>query len=376
MSSLPMIHLVAKDQSGKTGIGRYAQTLYRGLQTAAVPVTFHTPSYPFPTWTRAIPKRIGYDVEAFFRTYPFAVAGARGGILHLTTQSLATIFAFKPVSPSVITVHDILSYVLRDLPGLSLYQHGLERRMDAWAMRALARADWLVADSEYSRQSVIEHLHFPAERISVIYLGIDHETFQRRPPKTDIAARLGVDKPDQQYVLYVGSESPRKNVGALIQAFAQIVRDLPHVRLIKGGAAHDSAGRARLLAQIDALGLRDQVVFVESLSDDELVDLYNQVHVAVQPSFYEGFGFPVLEAMACGTPVVCSNATSLPELAGDAALSVAPHDVDALADALRRSLTDAGLSADLRARGILQAQSFTWARTTAQTLDIYRRISV
>jgi glycosyltransferase involved in cell wall biosynthesis len=367
------IQLVAKDHNAQTGIGRYAHTLHRGLVAAGIPVTLHTPRYPFPAWTRALPQRFGYDLDAFFRSYPLAVERARGEIVHLTTQSLGTIPLLQRLSPLVITVHDILSYLLRDVPGQSLYRHGLERALDGWAMRGLQRADALVADSAYSRQTVIDTLKIAPDRISVVHLGIDHAVFTRRPARTDAAARAGMTG-DHQYMLYVGAESPRKNLSTLIDAFAQIARDLPHVRLIKGGAAHDSAGRARLTAQIAARGLTDRVIFVESLAEDALVDLYNQVDVAVQPSLYEGFGFPVLEAMACGTPVVCSNTTSLPELAGDAALSVSPHDAEAMADALRRVLTDSALAADLRARGMAQAAAFTWARTVEQTLDVYRRV--
>lgn len=379
LSDFPTIHLVAKDHSAKTGIGRYAQTLYHALGAADVPVAFHTPSYPFPAWTQAIPKRMGYDLDTFFRSYPFAVPpAAQSGILHLTTQSLATIFAFKRVTPSVITVHDILGYLLRDKPDMSHYRHGLEKFMDTWAVRSLRRADWLIADSEYTRQTIIDSVGISGERISVVYLGIDAQTFQPRAPKTDIAARYGLHTDvdaKAQYLLYVGSESPRKNLSMLIDALNLLAPDFPDLRLIKAGAAHDTVQHERLLQKIETLGLRNRVIFIDNMSEDELVDLYNQVDVAVQPSFYEGFGFPVLEAMASGTPVVSSNATSLPELAGDAALSVSPHDAAEMAAAIRRILTDSTLATDLRTRGIAQARTFTWSRTVEQTLAIYRQIA-
>jgi glycosyltransferase involved in cell wall biosynthesis len=133
-------------------------------------------------------------------------------------------------------------------------------------------------------------------------------------------------------------------------------------------------GYRREVALIDALGLRDSVIMTGYVPTGDLPAVYAMAEALVFPSIVEGFGLPPLEAMACGTPVVCSNAASLPEVVGDAALLVDPTDVDGLATAMERVLTDADLAADLRERGLARAAGFTWARTARETVGVYERV--
>lgn len=371
----PIVRLVAKDYERFTGIGRYANILTEHLQARGVDAALITPAYPLPGFTAELAKRFGYDLTAFFKSYPFSIDAPNDAVIHLTTQSLATIFAFKRQPRSVITVHDILPYILRDTPGFSHYRHALERWFDIWAMRSLGRACRLIADSEYTKQTLIEHLRLPADQIDVVYLGIDHTIFQHRPIQTGIIEQQKLARENgEQYILYVGSEAPRKNLATLIRAFGALYKTMPRLRLIKVGKAQHEAQRAPLLALMDELHMRDAVIFIDRVSDDELVDLYNFVDVSVQPSLYEGFGFPVLEAMACGAPVVCADASSLPELAGDAALRFEPRSVDALVEVLKSLLNSEAERAELRQRGLVQAAQFTWERTADQTLAVYERL--
>jgi glycosyltransferase involved in cell wall biosynthesis len=170
------------------------------------------------------------------------------------------------------------------------------------------------------------------------------------------------------YLLSVSTIQPRKNYTRLIEAFAKLISDfgfrISDLHLVICGS------RGWMFDDVfqtaERLGLRDRVLFPDFVSDDDLPALYAGATLFVYPSLYEGFGLPVAEAMACGAPVVSSNASSLPEVAGDAALYFDPRDVDAMTDALRRALADDALRADLRARGFAQAKKFSWEKAAAE----------
>jgi glycosyltransferase involved in cell wall biosynthesis len=172
-------------------------------------------------------------------------------------------------------------------------------------------------------------------------------------------------------VLYVGSEAPRKNLSTLIDALQSVRAAHPDVMLVKVGRPQFDTERQRLIEQVAQRGLADNVIFLDEVGLDDLVALYNLCDVFVLPSLYEGFGFPALEAMACGTPVVAANAASLPELVGDAALTVDPRSSEHIADAVGRLLNSAELRADLSSRGKAHVTQFTWERTARLTLAAY-----
>ncbi|MBF8283442.1 MAG: Glycosyl transferase, group 1 [Anaerolineales bacterium] len=238
--------------------------------------------------------------------------------------------------------------------------------------RSVARADHVLADSQATRADLVELYRTPAEKISVLYSGV-HESFQ---PVTDLAAvRARYSLGDAPFVLAVGTLQPRKNYVRLIQAFAAISNLQPRTSnlhlVIAGGKGwrYDA-----IFAEVEKLGLRDRVMFPGFVADADLPALYSAARVLAYPSIYEGFGLPMLEAMACGTPVVTSTASCMPEVAGDAALLVPPTDVDALAAALDRALTDEALRADLIARGRARARQFSWAKSAQQLLGIYHAV--
>jgi glycosyltransferase involved in cell wall biosynthesis len=178
--------------------------------------------------------------------------------------------------------------------------------------------------------------------------------------------------PDGPFILSVGTVQPRKNYGRLIESLARLRETHPDLGLVIVG------GRGWLedpiYAALDAHGLRKAVVFTGFADDADLPALYSLARAVALPSLYEGFGLPVLEAMACGTPVVTSNVSSLPEVAGDAALLINPLDVDALTSALDRLLTDESLRGTLRERGFARAAAFTWERAAKQLLGVYSQM--
>jgi glycosyltransferase involved in cell wall biosynthesis len=177
-----------------------------------------------------------------------------------------------------------------------------------------------------------------------------------------------------RYLLYVGSELPRKNITVLLQALALVCQEYDNVRLLKIGKAGPPRYRTRTMQMIHAYNLSERVCFFEDIPDCDLPLFYNAADVYVSPSHMEGFGFPLLEAMACGTPVICSDAASLPEVAGDAALLRSPNDIEGFAQAIIHVLEDETLRKQMIERGLQRAAAFSWHQTALATLAVYHRV--
>jgi len=286
--------------------------------------------------------------------------------LHLPNHHLARYGRFLSV-PYVVTVHDLIRYF--DLRGRGPYIHRPNLRDRLYLgldYAGIRRATALIAVSQTTKRDLVRHLGIPPERVAVVYEGLDHGLF--RP----VDRRL-VDAP---YILFVGSEHPRKDLPTLLCAF-RLLKDQPRfgdLRLVKVGAAggREAPFRRRTLAAVAALGLQDDVVFTGRVPDADLPAYYGGAACLVLPSRYEGFGFPPLEAMACGCPAIVANAGALPEIAGDAALLVPPRDPPALAHAMATLLTDDDARRGLVERGLRRARAFSWERTARETLAVYR----
>jgi glycosyltransferase involved in cell wall biosynthesis len=361
------VQLVSKPGSAATGIGRYAAELERGLRAAGMDVRNAAllPSVPAPMNRAA--RMAGYDLEAFGRSYPLRADLTDGYITHLTSQSLATLLLSQRLPrPVVVTVHDILPYLLRDDPALSVYRHRVDRLMDDLAMRGLRRADRLIADSHYTKHTVVETLGVPPERIDVVHLGVDTERFRPQPVPESFRRRY--DLPEGgAYVLAVGSEDPRKDLPTLLRAIALLRRDAVEATLLKVGKPAFTEQRARNLRLCRELGIADAVRWFDGVSEDDLPLFYNVANVFAFPSRYEGFGFPVLEALACGTPVVAVRASSVPELGGSAVRWVAEMEPNALYRGIRSILDSVGERDRLRRLGLNQVAQFTWESTCEAT---------
>jgi glycosyltransferase involved in cell wall biosynthesis len=268
-------------------------------------------------------------------------------------------FVLPPTLPgtrTLLTVHDLsfLHYPDHFVPKLVRY---LERVVP----RSVARADRVLADSQATRSDLVQHLDVAPHKVEVLYSGVDAR-FRPQPEPGErerVRARYGLG--ERPYVLAVGTLQPRKNYTGLIRAFGRLPTTR-QVRLVIAG------GRGWLHEPIEAEVARHsgRVQLLGFVEDGDLPALYRGAELFAFPSFYEGFGLPVLEAMACGVPVVCSNVSSLPEVAGDAALAVDPHDEAALVEALRRGLEDAERRRGMVERGLEQAARFTWDRAAHQ----------
>ncbi len=273
---------------------------------------------------------------------------------------------------TLLTVHDLsfLRYPEAFVPSLLRY---LERVVP----RSVARADLVLADSAHTRSDLISLLGAPPEGVRVLYSGVDarfHPGRAQDPPVQGERERLEVryDLGAGPYVLSVGTLQPRKNYVRLIRAFSAmpVTPQRPKLQLVIAG------GRGWLYRDIFAEAEKhgDRVRLLGFVDDSDLPALYRNAALLAFPSLYEGFGLPVLEAMACGTPVVCSNASSLPEVAGEAALLVDPLDVDGWGRAIARVLEDADLRRGMVARGLAQAARFSWKRAARQLLAAFDHV--
>jgi glycosyltransferase involved in cell wall biosynthesis len=284
-----------------------------------------------------------------------------GAIYHATEHLLPRL-----ARPTVLTVHDL---IFEAYP-----QH------HTWTNRSFLRlamplfvgaADAIIAVSQQTRRDLIARYRAPEAKIRVIYEGIDDRFAPIGPP--GVARIRQQYSPDRPYLLMVGTLEPRKNHITAMRALARLKQaEHPHRLLIAGGQGwlFEPVRRA-----VEELGLTGDVTFAGRVPDDDLPALYAGADALMLPSLYEGFGFPVLEAMACRTPVVCADSSSLPEVAGDAALLVPPTDDAALAAAVARILTEPGLADDLRRRGAVQAARFRWETCAAETVGVYRAVA-
>lgn len=365
------IALIAKPGGSETGVGRYVQMIGDGLRvagTAAARVATNPP--PLPAAGYAAARRAGIDLSAFFQTYPVWATYPPADIYHLTSQNLATLLLFRrPPGRVVVTVHDIIPYMLRTDPRLCTYRGAADRLFDRLAMAGLRRADVLLADSAYTQGCLETHLGIRRSAVEVVHLGIDHRRFTRTPAD-GVKRRYGL--PDgRRFVIYVGSEDPRKNLDLLLRAVAELRRALPDVELLKVGRAHFAAERVRLQSLANELGIGGAIHWLDDVPEADLAPFYSLADVCAMPSLYEGFGFPVLEALSCGTPVVCADAASLPELAGAVAALVPPADVPAMAAALHAAIATSQEDA-AQARRRAHARTFDWQQTVGRLLSIYR----
>ncbi|MBX3013162.1 MAG: glycosyltransferase family 4 protein [Caldilineaceae bacterium] len=273
--------------------------------------------------------------------------------------------------PTILTVHDL---IFERYPHHHTWPNRLFLKV---GMRLFVRAaDAIIAVSQQTKRDLIELYQTPAAKIQVIYQGIDPSF---APPSPTAVQRVmetytlrHQDGSLRPYLLMVGTLEPRKNHLTAMRALARLKQaGFPHCLVIAGG---EGWLFEPIKAQVMALGLSADVHFTGYVPAADLPALYGGAVAVLQPTLYEGFGFPVLEAMACGAPVVCSNVSSLPEAAGDAALLVPPLDDEAIAAAIIHLLTNPDVAVSLRQLGSLRAAAFQWQRCASETVALYRQV--
>ena len=366
------VELLVSRYKREIGLARYAASLQKYLSKAGVDYSLVEPAYPWPLRAAdTLARPLGYDVKEFFNTYPVSAPLTHGALKHFTNQMMSMLFSFQSdLKPVIVTVHDIVPYLVRDDPEQNVYRHFYDRLIDSMAMHNLARADCLIAISAYTKKMLVERLGCSDEKIQVVLLGVDHEIFKPVPVTDAFRRRYRLD-PQYRYLLYVGSENPRKNLASLVRALVKVKARIPNIRLLKLGTPEYLEHFQRLKKQIHDLDLEDELVFIDSVPLEDLVMFYSLADVFLFPSLNEGFGLPPLEAMACAAPVLCSNAASLPEVVGDAAVMLDALDVPGWADAICEMLGNQTLRQDLQAKGLRRAGQFTWEKTARETMAVY-----
>jgi len=279
-------------------------------------------------------------------------------------------YVLPPLTPckAVVTIHDCIHLRFPQyLPNHFAYAYA---RSSLWV--ATHRANRVLTVSEASKRDILRYFRVPEGKIDVIYNAID-ERLGEQPTDAEIGRVRERYQLNDPFVLYAGNIKPHKNLERLIEAFHRLRRSgMEHVKLLIIG--DEISKYATLRRAVHRHKLHKHVRFFGFVPDKTLAALYRLASVFVFPSLYEGFGLPPLEAMASGTPVITSNVSSLPEVVGDAALLIDPYEPDAIADAMRRVLTEPALAADLRQRGLARVKDFSWERSVARVREIYGEV--
>lgn len=283
-------------------------------------------------------------------------------LIHFPSQHFARYGLFLN-KPFIITVHDLVRLCMP-----IERENVLERVRLKLDILGLKKANHIISVSECTKADLLHYLNIPENKISVIYNGVDRSVFKPM-------FRRNSEFP---YLLYVGTERPRKNLGTLMKAFANLKKEVNECRDLKlikvGNAGRSDKFRQSTLARVRRLGLEGQVIFADYVLDNVLACYYSSALALVIPSLYEGFGLPVIEAMACGCPVIASNSSSLPEVAGDAALFFTPNSPLELMHCVYRLMTQPKLKNELVKKGFDRASCFSWEEAARQTLEVYRRV--
>ncbi len=342
-----------------TGLGRYAINLIRALDAMRDDLRVYTSA---PAWLGQVRARIrpatklgrperGMSGHLMRLVWVQTALRARAAGLEVLLHTVPEAIIGSRI-PQITVVHDLLPlYYPAEYPRQQYYFRSL-------VPRVLQSSRVIVADSESTRRDVVQSYGVAPDKVRVIYPGYDPANYATNGGDRSPGATAG------SYVLYVGNLLPHKNLLCLLDALAILRRRQP-VRLVIRGDGQPNYARA-VRRRVETLGLTGAVSFQGYAAEDELRQLYAGAACLVLPSLREGFGLPVLEAMACGTPVVTSASSSLPEVGGDAALRVDPHDAIDLADAMYRVLTEAHLREDLIERGLKWVRGFSWRRTAEQ----------
>ncbi|MCS7287054.1 MAG: glycosyltransferase family 1 protein [Anaerolineae bacterium] len=352
----------------KAGIGRYVINLVKALRELNPPEEFFIfqsrkdrtllASPPFKTAYLWTPSH--HLLEQV--TLPLELWPHRLTLLH----SPDFIPPFRFPGLSVITVHDLAFLIYPQI----LTKESI--RYYGQIEEAVERADHIIAVSHWTKKDLVERLGVPEAKITVIYEAAEeiYRPINSREAFFKVREFFGLN---ERFILFVSTIEPRKNVPTLLKAF-RILRERcrEEVKLVLvGGKGWLSEN---VFEMVDRLNLRREVLFLGFVPAEKLLYLYNAASLLAHPAIYEGFGLPILEAMACGLPVVASNAASIPEVTGSAAVLVDPEDEEALAAAMRRILKEPEFAQELREKGLKRASIFSWKKTAAQTLEVYRKV--
>ena len=358
------------------GIGRYAYALAQHVPALA-------PNDEFVVYHDPTANNTRYELAALARSGNVRLERVEVGPLSLRQQAVLPRLArrdrldlyhspYYAISylmpcPVVVTIHDLIPRLHPDC----LPNPRLSAVFSLMLRAALWRAAGILVDAESTRADLAETMRVALSRITTVPLAAGAEFSPRATRKVaQLLQRLQLDTP---YLLYVGSNKPHKNLPRLVEAWSSLTDPERSGRcLILAGREDPRYPQARKL--VARLGISGSVRFLGDVREQDLPLLYGGALAFVFPSVYEGFGLPVLEAMACGIPVGCANTSSMPDIVGDAALTFEPQSVTSIAEALRRLMAEPDLRESLAEAGLARSRVFSWERTATETLAVYRRI--
>jgi glycosyltransferase involved in cell wall biosynthesis len=362
------VRLAVDARIWKTGIGTYTLNLLRAIRQVdgefRISAIVRTEAVEMISGLCDETHVVDAPIYGLREQFRIPAAARECDLLHVPHYNVPALYR----GPMVVTIHDLTHLIEPE------YRNTANAWLYARPMLKIAalKARQVITDSEFSKRQIVDRLGVRPEKVSAIYLGTGS---QFRPMDRETAAKrvktaLKVDRP---YLLFVGNLKPHKNLGRLLRAFALLRQRgrTDHALLLVGD---DRTRRQAVLDDCKRLGVSESVRHVPWAPEDLLPQLYRAADVVVMPSTSEGFGFPVLEAMACGTAVACSAASSLPEVGGDAVEYFDPYSVEEMAAAIERVLCSPGLQAEMREKGLRQSARFTWEECARKHLEVYRRV--
>ncbi len=289
-------------------------------------------------------------------------------VYDISNQSLS--FIAKKKHPNIVTVHDIIELIDP--------QDSRAVLLNKYLLSGIRHADKIIAVSEYTKRTIVDYFDIPEMRILVIPNGVSSmytpiENFANTIAYQELLRDYGVGN-RTPIIIYTGSEHPRKNIETTLKTIAMLKKQYPDVLLLKVGEPGLLSGRVKTLECIDTLGLRTNVKLLGNIPTERINELYNIADALLFPSLNEGFGMPPLEAMRAGCPVVCSNATSLPEVVGDGALMHDPNNAEAFAKSIVHIISNSDFRNSLIERGTKRASMFSWDTAARDMLDVYRKL--
>jgi len=333
------------------GIGRYSEELLQAFARIGLKGNSIV-GYSAPGW---IDHALWLQAVA-----PFSLIKDRIDRFHSTNL----VMPLLPACPTIVTVHDLSTYAF---PETHTLKHRLHMSLIPYAVK---HASTVIVPTSAVADELLSRFKIDASRVAVVHEGVNRRfrPVSDRAPLSAVKKKYGL--PDE-FILYVGTLEPRKNINGMFAAFALVRDKMKGIKLVIAGKKGWRYGE--IFQRVSELGLAADVVFPGYVDDEDLVFLYNCSRAFVYPSFYEGFGLPVLEAMACGIPVVASDIPAVAEVAGGEAMLVPPGRSDRIAEAMLAAALDDRVRGDLSRRGRERASRFTWEKCAEQTLEVYLR---
>jgi len=350
-----------------TGIGNYVLNLTRALnEIPSLSNSLFSINYKK---TQILPNpnciiRNPFPINRTYFWYPYSVLRLKNSNVDLIHNPSQVPTIWKSDIKQIMTIHDLTTII-------SAKEHSIITRLNErlFMPRTLHNVDMIIADSNNTKRDLVRLLAIHEEKIQVIHPGVDLIFHPLTNEGGDVPGSRMKYSP---YILFVGTIEARKNVQTLIKAFYYIRKKGFKHKLVLAGKKGYSGNK--VLETIKTLQLEDQVTLLEYVPMDQLLELYRNADVFVYPSLYEGFGFPPLEAMACGCPVVTSNTSSLPEVIGDAGLMIHPDDVPGFTQAIESILNDSLLRDSLIQQGLSRVKNFRWDKTAKKTYELYKKV--